>query len=72
MRPAAHASCEQHVFGMTTPGRPDGRRVTPKACLRHDAFEGHEGETFLRLAGRPDRAMRGLARPGDTLPRAEP
>jgi hypothetical protein len=31
------------------PSRADARRVTPKACLRHDAFEGHEGETFVRL-----------------------
>jgi len=22
---------------------------TPKACLRHDVTEGHEGETFVSL-----------------------
>jgi hypothetical protein len=31
------------------PSRADARRVMPKACLRHDASEGHEGETFVRL-----------------------
>ena len=31
------------------PSRADARRITPEACLRHDAFEGHEGETFVRL-----------------------
>jgi hypothetical protein len=31
------------------PSRADARRVTLEACLRHDAFEGHEGEIFVRL-----------------------
>ena len=34
------------------PERPSGRHrqcVTPQACLRHDAFEAHECETFVRL-----------------------
>jgi hypothetical protein len=32
------------------PRAADAARVTPKACLLHDASEGHEGEAFVRLA----------------------
>jgi hypothetical protein len=49
-RPVAYASWGMHAFDMTKPSRADARRVTPEACLWHDAIEGHEGEAFVRLA----------------------
>jgi hypothetical protein len=60
MRPAAYAA---------KPSRADARRVMPEACLRHDAFEGHEGEAFVRMNinARP-RGDAGTARRSSRLP----
>jgi hypothetical protein len=43
---AAKPSPRRRACGTTAA---DAARVTPKACLRHDAIEGDEGETFVRL-----------------------
>jgi hypothetical protein len=43
---AAKPSRRRRACGTTDA---DAARVTLEACLRHDAFEGHEGETFVRL-----------------------
>jgi hypothetical protein len=48
MRPAAYASRRRRAFGTTKPRAADAARVTPQACLRHDASEGHEGEAFVQ------------------------
>jgi hypothetical protein len=41
---AAKPSRQRRASGTTAA---DAARVTPEACLRHDASEGHEGETFM-------------------------
>jgi hypothetical protein len=45
MRPASR---RRRAFGTTKPRAADAARVTPQACLRHDASEGHEGEAFVQ------------------------
>jgi len=58
------------------PRAADAARVTPEACVRHDALEGHEGETFVRLVwggariGRADGGDVQQSEPGGHEPRA--
>jgi hypothetical protein len=49
LRPEGPSGRMAAAASAAKPSRADARRVTPKACLRHDASEGHEGETFVRL-----------------------
>jgi hypothetical protein len=49
LRPEGPSARMRAAASAAKPRAADAARVTPQACLWHDAFEGHDGETVVRL-----------------------
>jgi len=49
LRPAGPSGRMAAAAHAAKPRAADAARVTPEACLRHDASEGHEGEAFVHV-----------------------